>query len=225
MSAIDLFNKFSLCNEISLHIKYEIKLFHYSYNNVWFVTNDDQVYGLGYNQCGIFGLGHNIDVNQPQVIPELCQKNINKFSIGTDFALCITSDQQIYSWGCNGCKQLCRHTSDEYSKPAIITFLSDKCIIDITCGSYHSLALTSAGTVYGWGYNRYGQCGCEQEFKCIDSPTRVIFHENIRIKSIYCYNCCSFAITSDGLVYSWGDNQDNQLGHKNLYLYKPIEIK
>ncbi|XP_054154012.1 E3 ubiquitin-protein ligase HERC2-like, partial [Oppia nitens] len=183
----------------------EIKLIHFDCDSIWFVTIDDRVYTLGDNKCGILGLGHNIDINEPEVIPELFEKNVQKFIIGYDFVLCITSDQQIYSWGLNDCNQLGRHTNsdDEYSKPAIITYLSDKCIINITCGSHHSLALSSDGTVYGWGHNLYGQCGCGQLMKYIDSPTCVIFPANTIIKSIYSYNWCSFAITSDGLVYSW----------------------
>ncbi|XP_054158278.1 uncharacterized protein LOC128956581 [Oppia nitens] len=144
---------------------------------------------------GILGLGHNnSEVNEPQIIPELCDKKVQKFIIGIGFALCITLDQQIYSWGWNKYKQLGRHTinDDEGKKPAIITYLSDKCIIDITCDSHYSLALTSAGTVYGWGNNTYGQCGCGQYALCIDSPTRVIFPANTVIKSIYSYNCKSF---------------------------------
>ncbi|XP_054154062.1 stress-activated protein kinase alpha-like [Oppia nitens] len=92
-------------------------------------------------------------------------------SIGCDFALCITSDQQIYSWGLNYNNQLGRHISDKYSKPAVITYLSDIYIIDITSGSHHSLALSSDGTVYGWGLNTYGQCGCgQQQNDCIKTP-------------------------------------------------------
>ncbi|XP_054154150.1 uncharacterized protein LOC128952739 [Oppia nitens] len=166
------------------------------------LTSDGTVYGWGlsrygqcgcgqlityikrYNEWGILGLGHNIGVNEPQVIPELCNKMVNKFSIGNEFGLCITSDKQIYSWGLKTKKQLGRHTNDEYSKPEIITFLSDKCIIDITCGYNHSLALTSDGFVYGWGHNSRGQCGCGQQTEYILSPTRVKFPTNTIIKSI-----------------------------------------
>ncbi|XP_054158795.1 uncharacterized protein LOC128957105 [Oppia nitens] len=226
-----LLNKFQFCEKIPNYIKYKIKLFHCNGQSVWFVTNDDRVYTLGYNWKGILGLGHNnnnnnnSDVNEPQVIPELCQKNVSKFSIGIDFALCMTSDQHIYSWGSNDWKQLGRHTisDDECNKPAIINL---KCITDIMCGDYHTLALTNAGTVYGWGDNNEGQCGCcRQQTDCIDSPTRIIFPGNTSIKSIYSYNCCSFAITTnDGLVYSWGQNRDNQLGHKNIDNYSTPKL-
>ncbi|XP_054161714.1 probable serine/threonine-protein kinase zyg-1 [Oppia nitens] len=152
--------------------------------NVWFVTNDDLVYTFGNNTYGKLGLGHNLIVNKPEIIPELCAKNVQKFINGDRFALCITFDQQIYSFGSNECKQLGRHTiSNDNNKPAIITYLSDKCIIDIKCGSYHSLALSSAGTVYGWGHNNRGQSGCgqqqqqQQTLDCIDSPT----HESQKI--------------------------------------------
>ncbi|XP_054165142.1 RCC1 and BTB domain-containing protein 2-like [Oppia nitens] len=194
-----------------------------------FVTNDDRVYGLGYNGNGRLGLGHNILINEPKLIDELCGKQVNKFIFGNTFGLCLTSDQQVYSWGSNEFKQLGRTTSasssssssndEKYCKPAIIEFFTDKFISDIQCGKDYSLALNSDGTtVYGWGDNSRGQCGCGQQSKCIETPTRVIFpdnntNQNIVIKSIYCHTLCSFALTRDGFVYSWGYNQSNRFGY------------
>ncbi|XP_054158277.1 uncharacterized protein LOC128956580 [Oppia nitens] len=106
-------------------------------------------------------------------------------------SFCLTGDQQIYSWGFNGQGLLGRPTSvdDQYSKPSIIKYLSDKCITDIISGSQHTLALTSAGIVYGWGNNTYGQCGCGQQTDYMN-----------------------------GLVYSWGYHwwTDNHLVVKVL---------
>jgi len=37
--------------------------------------------------------------------------------------------------------------------------LSDKCIIDIACGGFHSAAISRYGHLYTWGKGRYGRLG------------------------------------------------------------------
>ena len=32
-------------------------------------------------------------------------------------------------------------------------------VVSISAGNYHTAAITSDGTLYTWGYNRYGQLG------------------------------------------------------------------
>jgi len=67
--------------------------------NVLFVTNDDMVYGLGSNYWGSLGLGHNLYVNEIQVIDRLCHKNITQFFNGEDFVVALSKHNCLYSWG------------------------------------------------------------------------------------------------------------------------------
>src|SRR6202012_606133 len=69
--------------------------------NVLFVTNDDMVYGLGSNYWGSIGLGHNLYVNEIQVIDRLCHKNITQFFNGETFVLAFTQHNCLYGWGLN----------------------------------------------------------------------------------------------------------------------------
>ncbi len=50
-------------------------------------------------------------------------------------------------------------------KLVLYKYLSDKQIIDICCGRYHSLVLTNSGEVYSWGRNEDGQIGMEEVVK------------------------------------------------------------
>ena len=91
--------------------------------------------------------------------------------------------------------------------------------------------------VYGWGHNKYGQTGCvneeieidqdENTDKSILTPTQLKGFDS-NIKSIYCSSNQSFALTTDGRVYSWGYNNWCQLGHdlcpKNAKLFEPTLI-
>ncbi|CAG2161621.1 unnamed protein product [Oppiella nova] len=148
------------------------------------------VYGLGSNSFGSLELGHNVVVKSPQIIGELCYKNIKQFFNGYNFVLALTHDNCLYSWGRNARGQLgtlCAFIKDDpYVEPELIDL---------------EFILTSDGCVYGWGDNRYGQIGSGHNF------------ENKEI--IYCGDCCSFAITSEGQVFSWGPNEWYQLGHNS----------
>ena len=67
-------------------IKQEIRAFHIFDDinglNALFITSDDKLFGFGSNHFGCCGFGHNIVVNEPQIIPELCHKNIQQFFNG-----------------------------------------------------------------------------------------------------------------------------------------------
>ena len=211
-------------------IRNEIKAFHIFDDvrgyNVFLITSDDQILGFGSNCFGCCGLGHNSVVNEPQIIPKLCHKNIKQFFIGYDFILAQSFENKLYGWGKNNCGQLgIRYMSEdtEYLKPKIIK--SNKLFNQISCGSKHSLALCSDGFVYGWGDNVHGQVGCGKDKGHIKSKVIRLerFTEN-SVKNIYCSFNKSFALTFEGLVYSWGSNHKCSLGHelnKNECVFEP----
>ncbi|CAG2109595.1 unnamed protein product [Medioppia subpectinata] len=98
-------------------------------------------------------------------------------------------------------------------KPILIQYLSGKTIVQISCDYSHLLALTGDGRVYAWGNNYYGQIGCGDGIGFTNTPIEMTFRFNYKIQSVYCYNDSSFAITSDGRVFSWGENSNHRLGH------------
>ncbi len=70
----------------------------------------------------------------------------------------------------------------------MIEYLSNKTVIEICCGSHHSLALTSEGEVYAWGNNKGGQIGNGENGRDINQlfPYKVCNFNNERVKSIAC---------------------------------------
>ena len=233
----ELLNRFEICSKISENLKLKIKIFHVFYDgnedNILFITSDDEVYGFGSNDFGCCGLGHNSVVNEPQIIPELCHKNVQQFFIGGDFVLCLTTDKRVYGWGSNNDGQLGRgyiernSHFDLYFKPKTIKFSSES-VIQLSCGESHSLALTEKGKVFGWGNNARGQIGCGEEHgDYITSPLHLDIFPQFSVKTINCFEDQSYALTTDGLVHSWGWDYGCSLGHKMngyKYLVKPEVI-
>jgi alpha-tubulin suppressor-like RCC1 family protein len=183
-----------------------------------FITSDDKVYGFGQNSFGCCGLGHNSVVNEPQVIPELCHKNIKQFLIVCDFYLALNIEGHIYGWGRNDCGQLAKgynSSLNEFFKPEVIDFSKNIEIKQMSCGSSHTLALTTQGEIYGWGSNEFGQIGCGEVYgSYVLLPIKLHFGNAYEFQSVVCNFRRSYALTSNGFVLSWGQNEWCCLGHE-----------
>ena len=227
----NIFKNFNVCKSSFLKNFY-VKCFHIFDDsngfNILFVTTDDKVYSFGSNQFGVCGLGHNKNVKYPEIISELCDKNIHQFHNGYTFALGLTCANELYGWGFNNSGQLGKSIINaDFNKPGSIKGPNNQTITQISCGSTHTLILTSDGMVYGWGNNYYGQIGCGKRLgEKLSIITELISLP--KVKLLYSTYCESFALTDNGMVYSWGYNKWCQLGHElkqNECVFEPKLIK
>jgi alpha-tubulin suppressor-like RCC1 family protein len=90
-------------------------------------------------------------------------------------------------------------------------------IARVAAGSFHSLALTSTGDVYAWGWNTDAQLGQGpvETRASITYPTLVFYFRrkiNVKIVSISAGFAHSAAVDSEGNLYTWGNNKYGQLG-------------
>ncbi|KAJ3380224.1 hypothetical protein HDU92_006130 [Lobulomyces angularis] len=81
----------------------------------------------------------------------------------------------------------------------------------ISCGKFHSLALSFHGKVYAWGKNNFGQLGLGDE-KARDVPTLISALKNKVVHSISCGSFHSAICTVDHKVFVFGKGSDGQLG-------------
>ena len=229
-SAKEILDKTTFSSKIKDEVVNSIKLLHVfddvDGQNILFINEKDQVYGLGSNYFGCCGLGHNNLVNEPHLIPELCHKKIQQFFIGWSFTLASTSENVLYGWGDNCIGELAKQSQDDHKllKPAIISSFNEE-ISKLSCGSLHCLVLTKGGDVYGWGNNSFGQIGCGKEKgEIICKPYHLQIFAKYVIKDIYCSFLRSVALTCDGLVFTWGSNHFHHLGHETYcvdHIYTP----
>ena len=80
----------------------------------------------------------------------------------------------------------------------------------------HTIVAKANGTVYTWGYNYYEQLG-DGTFTNSNVPVAVYTSGALSGKTITkvasgLYH--SIALASDGTVYTWGYNNDGQLGNQ-----------
>ena len=88
----------------------------------------------------------------------------------------------------------------------MLSTLANKKIVQIDCGDFHSLALEDNGTLYSWGAGERGECG-HGKFENVELPTKIRFFEGKKIVLIEAGNHHTLALTSDNLMYAWGDGR------------------
>ncbi len=219
----EIVKKYKVLQQLKEEFLSEIKLLYifknYNENNALIVTNDDKVFAFGDNSYGVLGFGHSSQIKQITINEELSHKQMIDFKNGFYHIIARTIDGKVYCWGCNWFAVLGNGNNDRLIyRPQLNQYLSDKQIIDICCGFSHSLALTSSGEVYAWGYNKFGQIanrrkGLNEWFnECQSIPIKVNGFNDEKVIEISCGLCHSMALTQSGRVFSWGNNRFGQLG-------------
>gem|GEM_PF-3259178 len=82
-------------------------------------------------------------------------------------------------------------------------------VVQVSVGSYHSLALLADGTVMAWGTNRIAELG-DGTLEDRLTPVRVPGLSNV--VAVSAGSGSSLALLADGTVMAWGANGSGQLG-------------
>lgn len=147
------------------------------------------------------------------VSAEVAVDSVATIAAGFHHSLALTSSGKLFAFGDNGYYQLGDQTKTDSSTPKLIAdSLGEKEITSIATGQNHVLAINSSGALYGWGSNSSYQLG-NGTTTDIELPT--LLAETLggnTISSVACGYYHSFAITSTGELYAWGNNWVSQIG-------------
>ncbi|XP_068245605.1 probable E3 ubiquitin-protein ligase HERC4 isoform X2 [Palaemon carinicauda] len=177
-----------------------------------FLTEDGVVYSCGNNELG--QLGHSRITRTPEKIDNLENYTISQVAVGDQFSMALTSWGLVYAWGDNGFSQLGINTTEPHTDvPKLVKSLAKVQVVQVSCGSNHTLALTSGGDLYSWGLNSSGQLGLGHRDSPQSVPTLIRCLVGVPIVHIAAGGQHSSAITSSGYVLTWGSNKYGQLGY------------
>lgn len=80
-------------------------------------------------------------------------------------------------------------------------------------GQHHTLIVTNENKCLAIGRTNYGRLGIgDTKEEVIDKLTPIDALSKLNVILLECGECCSFAVTDDGKVYSWGMGSNQQLG-------------
>jgi alpha-tubulin suppressor-like RCC1 family protein len=154
---------------------------------------------------------------------------VTPLAIGADFALAITTNGTIESWGDNsagqfgdgltiipnafyyaGCWYLPTGFSNTSQGPVPLPGMSNW--VSVAAGADHVLAIQNGGSLWAWGNNASGQLGYTNEGYGVSFASPVQVGTNASWRYVFAAGNCSFAIRSDGTLWAWGDDTDSTLG-------------
>ncbi|MDR2152813.1 MAG: hypothetical protein LBO72_08330 [Helicobacteraceae bacterium] len=171
------------------------------------------VYATGKNERGQLGLDDNKNRKTWTFVPSLEGKKIVAVAAGDHHSLALDKNGKVYAAGSNY-KELGLSDMNDISDRKTFTFvhpLSDKKIIAISAGDYHSLALDNEGKVYATGGNEDGRLGLDDN-KDRKTWTFVPSLEGKKIVAIAAGKYHSLTLDSEGKVYATGLNEYGELG-------------
>ena len=181
------------------------------------LANNGQVYAWGYNFYG--QLGNNSTTNSSVPVAVTATGALNGLSVtaitgGYVHSLALANGQ-VYAWGYNAYGQLGNNSTTNSSVPVAVTAtgaLNGLSVTAIAAGGYHSLALAN-GHVYAWGDNANGELGNNST---TNSSVPVAISSSVlnslTVTQIAAGLVSSYALTSDGRLFAWGDNYYGELG-------------
>ena len=173
------------------------------------LTNDGLIYSFGINDNGELGLGNNEKkYYSPQLIESL--NDIEFIECGNNHTFCKTLNNQVYCWGFNEDGPLGLGNRDNQNTPILCSSVSNEDVVDIKCGSIHTLILTSNGDLLSCGDNKFGQLGRETDDDYSSSFQKI--EELPEITRFECGNIYSICIDANKDLYIFGNNKFGQLG-------------
>ncbi|MEE6507957.1 hypothetical protein FKM82_017786 [Ascaphus truei] len=176
-----------------------------------FLLEDGTVFSCGHNHSG--QLGRKSTSCSIVQIYALEAQTIVDVSSGENHSMAVCSQGNAFGWGAGSEGQLgAGEFTEKTVTPKRITGLSNNKIIQISCGHFHSIALSEDGSVYSWGQNSTGQLGLGKQIPNQASPQLVKSLKGIPLAQVTAGGSQSFALSLSGSVLAWGKNNAGQLG-------------
>jgi alpha-tubulin suppressor-like RCC1 family protein len=171
-----------------------------------FVKSDGTVLGAGSNSYGQLGDGSTTQRTSPAQMSGI--STATAVAGGTRHSLILLSNGTVKATGFNGDGELGDNTVTQRTSPVSVSGLAG--VNRVAAGFWHSLALKSDGTVKAWGYNYSGQLGDGNPPANAIVPTTVGTLSDIT--SLAGGGDHGVAVSSTGVVFTWGNNSNSQLG-------------
>ncbi|KAJ5068168.1 claret isoform a [Anaeramoeba ignava] len=207
------------------------------YSSVYLLTSNQNVYGIGSNQYG--QLGFDSGILKKTEKPILMMKNVSKIFSGnsSEYVFLLNSNQELFGCGDNSSSQLGLGESRKakIDKLTKIQNIPKGKIIDIQCGSSHSIMLIENQNqnqnqnpkrkLYSCGDYEYNGLGKYEENTYEFTEIKSSLFENDNIVDFSCGFNHTLILTSKSKLIGFGNNFSGQLGTEDIEYNQLIPIQ
>jgi len=182
------------------------------YNFALAIKTDGTLWVWGGNDRG--QLGDNTTTNRTTPVTTFAGgTNWKQVSGGSGITSAIKTDGTLWNWGRNDFGQLGDNTTTNRLTP-VTTFAGGTNWKQVSAGGgrFHTAAIKTDGTLWGWGFNGSGQLG--DNTTTHRSTPGTTFAGGTNWKQVSCGNDHTTAVKTNGTLWVWGSNWDGQLGNQ-----------
>jgi len=179
------------------------------------IKTDGTLWTWGQNSYGQLGTNDGNQYKTP-VTTFAGGTNWKQVSGGYSHTAAIKTDGTLWTWGENSYGQLGTNDGNQYITP-VTTFAGGTNWKQVACGREHTSAIKTDGTLWTWGFNSAGQLGTNDGNQYITPVTTFAGGTNWKqVFSSTAYYGTVAAIKTDGTLWTWGYNNNGQLGDNTL---------
>jgi len=180
----------------------------------------DDLFSWGRNDFGQLG---NSTTNNKTFLGSIVEYSFKTVACGEFHTVGISLSNQLYATGRNDYGQLGRNNLTNSLSFVLISYDTDW--KQVSCNGNYTIAIKTNGTMWAWGSNYEGQLGVGVGIASTASPMQV--GTDINWKQVSCGKSCASAVKTDGSIWSWGLNDNSQLGlgsGLDSIIYTPTQI-
>ncbi len=188
----------------------------YFADEYWLVDQyvGDTLYACGDNIYGVVGDNTLVDRSTPR--QEFSgSNNWKQVALGSNHAIAIKTDGTLWTWGLGSSGELGDNSNQARSTPRQISAGATRITgwRQVSGGFASSAALRDDGTLWVWGLNDFGQLGLNDRVNRT-TPTQEFTSSTIW-KQVSCGTYHFSAIKTDGTLWTWGRDDQGQLGQNS----------
>jgi alpha-tubulin suppressor-like RCC1 family protein len=171
------------------------------------LKSDGTLWAWGRNDLGQSGLDDTTERHIPTQVVDNDWISIATFL----HSMALKSDGTLYAWGSNNYGQLGLNDYTDRDSPVQVG--SDNDWVSPVVESSHTVALKSDGTLWAWGLNNWGQLGLFLGDTTVRNVPVQVGSDNDWVSIAVGGGWHTVALKSDGTMWAWGLNDENQLGY------------
>ena len=193
--------------QVTTNINNDVKQIACGNSYVFILKNDGSVWSCGFNNRGQLGLNNTNNKTTFTQVTTNINNDVKQIDCGTSHTAILKNDGSVWSCGYNQYGTLgLNNTTDKYTFTQVTTNINND-VKQISCIANEIIILKNDGSVWGCGYNNYGQLGLG------DTTKRTTFTQiTTNGKKISSNNCSMLILKNDGSLWGCGLNDGGQLG-------------